>query len=208
MLQFQLPHPVLQFQSTSCSLPHPVLQFQSSSSSAPVPVYLIQCSGSSLPHPVLKVPCSLPHPVLQFQSSSFGAPVPVFLIQCSGSSLPHPVLQFQSSSFMQCSNFSLVLQSRRLSVFFVHFFIQISLYLNNNYYNFFYNDIHLWSAIGVKIVFKMSALCGEYISQRIYKYVDVYNKYVDLLYISQRIYKYVDVYNKYVDLLINAATYL
>ena len=66
----------------------------------------------------------------------------------------------------------------------------------------------VWSAIGVKIVFKMSALCGEYISQRIYKYVDVYNKYVDLLYISQRIYKYVDVYNKYVDLLINAATYL
>ena len=32
----------------------------------------------------------------------------------------------------------------------------------------------LWSAVEVKILFKISALCGEYISKRIYKYVDVY----------------------------------
>ena len=57
-----------------------------------------------------------------------------------------------------------------------------------------YTDV--WSVIEVKIVFKMSALCGEYINQRIYKYVDVYNKYVGLfvntstyLYILQRTYK-------------------
>ena len=31
----------------------------------------------------------------------------------------------------------------------------------------------LRNAIGVKIVFKMSALCGEYISECAYKYVDV-----------------------------------
>ena len=54
----------------------------------------------------------------------------------------------------------------------------------------------------------MSALCGEYISQRIYKYVDVYNKYVDLLINAAT---YLLIYrrtNIYMDLLINTATYL
>ena len=37
-----------------------------------------------------------------------------------------------------------------------------------------HNVSKLWSAVEVKILFKISALCGEYISQRIYKYVDVY----------------------------------
>ena len=31
--------------------------------------------------------------------------------------------------------------------------------------------ILIWSAVEVKIVFKISALCGEYISQHIYKCV-------------------------------------
>ena len=38
--------PAYLIQCCSSSLPHPVLQFQSTSSSAAVPVYLIQCSGS------------------------------------------------------------------------------------------------------------------------------------------------------------------
>ena len=59
----------------------------------------------------------------------------------------------------------------------------------------------LWSAIGVKIVFNSSALCDEYISQHIYKYVHVYIKYVDVLQILQCIYMYIDIF-------INTATYL
>ena len=55
-------------QCASSSLPHPVLQFQSTSSSAAVPVYFIQCCSSSLPHLVL-----------QFQSTSSSAPVPCSL---------------------------------------------------------------------------------------------------------------------------------
>ena len=61
-------------QCSSSSLPHPVLQFWSTSSSAAVPVYLIQCCSSGLPHPVL-----------QFWSTSSSASDPVYLIQCSGS---------------------------------------------------------------------------------------------------------------------------
>ena len=32
----------------------------------------------------------------------------------------------------------------------------------------------VWSAVGVKIVFKISVLCGEYITRCIYKCVDVF----------------------------------
>ena len=45
--------------------------------------------------------------------------------------------------------------------------------------------------IGLKTVFKMSALCGEYISQRIYKH----NEYIDLFVNTmQHLELYVDVF--------------
>ena len=58
--------PVYLIQCFRSSLPHPVLQFLSTSFSAPVPSYLLQCSTYSLPHPVSN---SIP-PVFHFQSTS------------------------------------------------------------------------------------------------------------------------------------------
>ena len=60
------------FHYSSSSLPHPLLQFQSTSSSAPVPIYLIHYSSSNLPHPLL-----------QFQSTASITLLPVYLIHYS-----------------------------------------------------------------------------------------------------------------------------
>ena len=121
--------PVYLIQCSSSSLPHPVLQFQSTSSSAAVPVpsswsvlpvssasvpvYLIQCSSSSLPHPVL-----------QFQSTSSSPAVPVYLIQwcSSSSSLPHPLFQFQSPVYLSpVLQFQSTLSSASVPVYLIQF---------------------------------------------------------------------------------------
>ena len=115
------PVPVYLIQCFRSSLPHPVLQFQSTSSSAAVSVYLIQCSSSILPPPVFYLqPTSSS---LQFQST----PIPVYLIQ---SPIPVYLIQSPIPVFLnQCSspedfNFSLI--SCSLLLFLYFFFFQIS----------------------------------------------------------------------------------
>ena len=106
------PVPVYLIQCFRSSLPHPVLQFQSTSFSAAVSVYLIQCSSSILPPPVFYLQSTSSS--LQFQST----PIPVYLIQS-----PIPVYLNQCSS-PEDFNFSLI--SCSLLLFLYFFFFQIS----------------------------------------------------------------------------------
>ena len=70
----------------------------------------------------------------------------------------------------------------------------------------------VWSAVGVKIVFKnISALCGEYISQCIYKCVDVFINTEMYLLILRRICIYINIFTnsvKYCNVFINTAIHV